>query len=225
MIFNHVKVGEFEDLEQITREDGVRFYKTPTGKKYPSVTTVLGAQSKQAIVEWRKRIGEVEANKISKSASSRGIKLHLHCENYLNNNNVLVENLPFVQRELFNSILPELHKINNIHVQEKGLYSHHLRMAGTVDCIAEHEGRLSVIDFKTSGKLKKKEWISSYFMQCAAYAVMYEERTGIPISKLVVLIAVEGDDPQVFIEKRDNWIPDLLKARDSYEMDKNCLTS
>lgn len=225
MIFNHVKVNEFENLEQVTREDGVRFYQTPTGNKYPSVTTVLGAQSKQTIIDWRKRIGETEANKISKAASSRGTKLHLHCENYLNNNNVLVEDLPVFQRELFNSILPELHKINNIHVQEQRLYSHHLRMAGTVDCIAEHEGRLSVIDFKTSGKLKKKEWISSYFMQCAAYAVMYEERTGIPISKLVVLIAVEGEKPQVFIEKRDNWVSDLLKARDSYEMDKNSLTS
>jgi genome maintenance exonuclease 1 len=225
MIFNHVNVNEFEELEQVTREDGVRFYQTPTGNKYPSVTTVLGSLNKQAIIDWRKKIGEAEANKISRSASSRGTKLHLHCENYLNNNNVLVENLPFVQRELFNSILPELHRINNIHVQEQRLYSHHLRMAGTVDCIAEHDGRLSVIDFKTSGKLKKKEWISSYFMQCAAYAVMYEERTGIPISKLVVIIAVEGENPQVFIEKRDNWVSDLLKARDSYEMDKNLLTS
>jgi genome maintenance exonuclease 1 len=125
--------------------------------------------------------------------------------------------MSFIQKELFTSILPELHKINNIHVQEQKLYSDYLRLAGTVDCIGEYEGKLSVIDFKTSGKLKKKEWISSYFMQCAAYAIMYEERTGIPINKLVVLIAVEGEDSQVFVEKRDNWTEELLKCRDFYE--------
>jgi hypothetical protein len=224
MLFNHVKVKEFAKLEQITREDGVRFYKTPTGKKYPSVTTVLGAQSKKGIMEWRKRIGEEQANKISRAAASRGTKLHLHCENYLNNNNV-IDTMSMFEKELFSSILPELHKIDNIHAQEQKLYSDHLRMAGTVDCIAEYDGKLSVVDFKTSGKLKEKRWIHSYFMQCAAYAIMYEERTNIPIGRLVVLIAVEGENPQVFVENRDNWVQELLKCRDSYEMDNNLLTS
>ena len=216
MIFNHVNVNKFETLEQITREDGVRFYQTPSGNRYPSITTILSAQSKQVILEWRKKVGEEQANKISKAAASRGTKLHTHVENYLNNVNAIDE-MSFIQKELFTSILPELHKINNIHVQEQKLYSDYLRLAGTVDCIGEYEGKLSVIDFKTSGKLKKKEWISSYFMQCAAYAIMYEERTGVPINKLVVLIAVEGEDPQVFVEKRDNWDKELLKCRDFYE--------
>jgi genome maintenance exonuclease 1 len=216
MIFNHVNVNKFETLEQITREDGVRFYQTPSGNRYPSITTILSAQSKQGILEWRKKVGEEQANKISKAAASRGTKLHTYVENYLNNVNAINE-MSFIQKELFTSILPELHKINNIHVQEQKLYSDYLRLAGTVDCIGEYEGKLSVIDFKTSGKLKKKEWISSYFMQCAAYAIMYEERTGIPINKLVVLIAVEGEDSQVFVEKRDNWTEELLKCRDFYE--------
>jgi genome maintenance exonuclease 1 len=180
------------------------------------VTTILGAQSKQGILEWRKKIGEEAANKISRAAASRGTKLHTHVENYLNNVNA-IEPMSMFQKELFDSVLEHLHRINNIHLQEERLYSDHLRLAGTVDCIGEFDGKLSVIDFKTSGRQKEKEWIHSYFMQCAAYAIMYEERTGIPISKLVVLIAVEGDSPQVFIEKRDNWVEALLKCRDSYE--------
>jgi len=170
MIFNHVNVNKFETLEQITREDGVRFYQTPSGNRYPSITTILSAQSKQGLLEWRKKVGEEQANKISKAAASRGTKLHTHVENYLNNINAIDE-MSFIQKELFASILPELHKINNIHVQEQKLYSDYLRLAGTVDCIGEYEGKLAVIDFKTSSKLKKKEWISSYFMQCAAYAI------------------------------------------------------
>ena len=90
-------------------------------------------------------------------------------------------------------------------------------MAGRVDCIAEYDGKLAVIDFKTSGKPKKKEHISSYFMQTAAYAIMYEERTGIPVPNIVILIAVEGDEPQVFIEKRDNWAKELIRTRDYFE--------
>lgn len=223
MIFNHVTVNKFDKLDQITRDDGVRFYQTPSGRKYPSITTILGAQSKQGILDWRKKVGEEAANKISKAATTRGTKLHAYIENYLNNINVLNE-MSLFQKELFTSILPELHKIDNIHVQEQKLYSDHLRLAGTVDCIAEYEGKLAIIDFKTSSRTKKKEWIHSYFMQCAAYAIMYEERTGIPINKLVVLIAVEDDQPQVFVEKRDNWVKELLKCRDSYEKDNNLLT-
>jgi genome maintenance exonuclease 1 len=216
MNFNHVKVNEFDKLEQVTREDGVRFYATPTGKKYPSVTTVLSAHNKQGLLEWRKKVGEEQANKISSAAAKRGTKLHLHCENYINNIDV-ISTMPLFQRELFESILPLLHNINNVHVQEQRLYSDHLRLAGTVDCVAEYEGKLAIIDYKTSSRRKTKEYIHNYFMQCAAYAIMYEERTSIPINKLVIIIAVENDDPQVFIEKRDNWVKKLLEYRDLYE--------
>jgi genome maintenance exonuclease 1 len=118
---------------------------------------------------------------------------------------------------MFKKFLPILDPISNIHCQELALYSDHLRMAGRVDCIAEYNGQRAVIDFKTSGRLKKKEHISSYFMQTAAYAIMYEERTSIPVPNLVILIAVEDEEPQVFIEKRDNWAKELLRTRDYYE--------
>ena len=224
MFYNHVKVNEFDKLEQVTREDGVRFYATPSGKKYPSVTTVLSAHGKQGLMEWRKRVGEEQANKIASAAARRGTKMHLHCENYLNNVDVL-DTIPVFQRELFESIIPYLHKINNVHVQEQRLYSDHLRLAGTVDCVAEYEGRLAIIDYKTSSRREDKDHIHNYFMQCAAYAVMYEERTGIPVSKLVIIMAVENDEPQVFVEKRDNWVSKLLEYRDLYEKDKQLLTS
>ena len=175
-------------------------------------------------MEWRKRVGEEQANKIASAAARRGTKMHLHCENYLNNIDVL-DTIPVFQRELFESIIPYLHKINNVHVQEQRLYSDHLRLAGTVDCVAEYEGRLAIIDYKTASRRKDKNHIHNYFMQCAAYAVMYEERTGIPVSKLVIIMAVENDEPQVFVEKRDNWVTKLLEYRDLYEKDKQLLTS
>jgi genome maintenance exonuclease 1 len=106
------------------------------------------------------------------------------------------------------------------------MFSHHLRLAGTVDCVAEWDGKLSIIDFKSSTKPKKREWIPSYFMQCAAYAIMYEELTFIPIKQLVVVVAVEEDcTTQVFIEDRDTWAPELIELRDQYETENGSLTN
>jgi len=113
--------------------------------------------------------------------------------------------------------MPQLDNINNIHCLESRLYSDYLRLAGTVDCVAEYNGKLAIIDFKSSGKLKKKEYINNYFMQCSAYAIMYEELYSIPISRLVVIIGVEEERPQVFEERRDNWVKDLLHYRNLYE--------
>jgi genome maintenance exonuclease 1 len=228
MTFNHVGFGlgqrRLPVLEQYTAPDGVRFYNTPTGEKYPSVTTVLSLLGREAIANWRKRVGAENANTIARVAASRGTGVHNHIENYLNNVNAIHPPTPLVQ-EMFGSIRPELNKIDNIHCQETRMFSHHLRMAGTVDCIGEYDGKLSVIDFKTSTKPKKEEWISSYFMQCAAYAIMYEEITFIPITQLVVLVAVEEDcTVQVFKQHRDNWAKPLLKVREQYEMENQSLT-
>ena len=120
-------------------------------------------------------------------------------------------------QEIFNTFKPILEPIDNIHCQETRMFSHHLRLAGTVDCIAEYQGKLSVIDFKTASKPKKHDWIHNYFMQCSAYAIMYEEMTGIPVPQVVILVAVEDSEPQVFVEKRDPWVTGLLKYRDIYE--------
>lgn len=211
--FNHVNI-DLPSIKQVNLESK-RLYETATGNKYPSVTTVLSAHNKDAIVAWRKRVGNEEANRISVAATKRGTKIHSIIESYLKNEDRPIENNLDLNR--FFSLEPYLENIDNIHVQERPLYSDHLRLAGTVDCIAEYDGRLSVIDFKTASKAKKKEWIHSYFMQCAAYAIMYEERTKRPITNLVIMISVEDDAPQIFFEKRDNWVKDLLYYRDLYE--------
>ena len=219
-MFNHVK--QLNDFAQDKTVPGVgRKYYTETGAAYPSVTTVLGVLSRDSIKAWRKRVGNEEANKISGQAATRGTKIHLLCEKVLDNEEIDTSKLSLLDLEIWNEFKPLLNRIDNIHAQEIALYSDHLRLAGRVDCIAEFDGKLSIIDFKTSKKPKKKEWIENYFAQAAAYAIMYEERTGIPINRSVIMIAVEGDDPQIFIERRDNFVPLLLKARDIWEAENN----
>lgn len=215
MNFNHVTLDrEVPKLKQVN-ENGTRYYVTPEGAKYPSITTVLSAYNQKAIFEWRKRVGEEQANKISRQASSRGTRIHLLCEHYLDNKPP--EFKTPLDQVLFKSLVPTLHNINNIHAQELRMYSDHLRIAGTVDCVAEYNGKLSVIDFKTASRQKYKEDIENYFMQCAAYAIMFEERFEKPVSQIVVAIAVEEDEPQIFIEKRDNYTKRLIEFRDLYE--------
>lgn len=219
--FNHLGFGlgkrRYRAIEQYTAPDGVRFYNTPTGEKYPSITTMLGWHGKDKIQEWRNRVGHEQATTIARVAASRGTGLHLATEQYLNNQTPQFKS-PLVQ-EMFGKFRPYLDRIDNIHIQETALFSNHLRLAGTVDCIGEWDGKLAIIDFKTSTREKKKEWIDNYFMQCAAYAIMYEELAFIPVTRLVVLIAVEEDNTvQVFEERRDNWTKPLIKLRDEYEM-------
>lgn len=208
---------DLQRLQRVTTEEG-RFYQTPSGRAYPSVTTITGLLGKEAIIAWRKRVGDEEANRISSRAANRGTKIHSYCESYLNNE--LVEADMF-HKEMWNSILPELRKIDNVHCLESPLYSDHLEVAGTVDCIAEYEGKLSVIDFKTSSRIKSRDDIQNYFMQCAAYAVAFEERTGIPVSRLVIIMGVDNEEPLVFKEKRDTWIGKFLELREEYRYLKN----
>jgi ATP-dependent exoDNAse (exonuclease V) beta subunit len=215
-------IYDYKDFAQsTTNEDGSRVYVNASGVAYPSATTVLSVLSRDGIAKWRARVGAEEADKISNKASTRGTKIHSLTETYLKNEDLkeayTSTNASLLDLEMFKKFLPILDPISNIHCQELALYSDHLRMAGRVDCIAEYNGQRAVIDFKTSGRLKKKEHISSYFMQTAAYAIMYEERTSIPVPNLVILIAVEDEEPQVFIEKRDNWAKELLRTRDYYE--------
>jgi genome maintenance exonuclease 1 len=205
-----------EKLKRITTEKG-RIYQTPDGQAYPSVTTVLSQLSKKAIIEWRHRVGEKQAKKITTKASRRGTSVHKMCEDYLENKLseekiMPSDNFLFIQlKDIIKS------KINNIRALEAPLYSHYLKCAGTVDCIAEYNNVLSIIDFKTSMKVKKEEWISNYFMQESAYAVMWEERVKEPITQLVTLIANDTNEPQVFIQHRDQWIHKFINVRQQYE--------
>lgn len=188
-MFNHVD----HNFLSLLREEvnGTRRYVTPTGEKYASVTTVLSEHNKESILAWRAKVGEEKANKISRAATTRGSSVHSLLEKYLKNEDMTgVEMMPNA-KTLFVRMKEELKKVNNIHCLETPLFSHSLKLAGTVDCIAEHEGVLSVIDFKTSIRLKKKEHIGSYFMQCVAYADMFTEMTSIPITQVIVLIGVD----------------------------------
>jgi hypothetical protein len=213
-IFEH-KQFELNELETETI-DGKRHYVTPNGK-YPSITTVLSILSRDGIAAWRKKVGDKEANRISTQAARRGTNVHQMCEDYLNNELVEKDFLPH-ERLLFRPIKKALDKsIGAVYAQEAPLYSDFLGVAGRVDCVAEWDGRLSIIDFKTSRKLKKKEWIHSYFQQATAYCIMWEERTGIPIDKIVIVITVDDEDePQIFEEKRDNWYPYLKDTIEAY---------
>lgn len=204
---------ELPKLERVTNPDGKRVYKTPSGAAYPSVTTVTGLHTAKGIAEWRARVGNEEANRISSRASARGTRIHSLCESYLRGESAEPD---IFDAEMFSSIKFLLNDIDNIHCLEDPLYSDHLQIAGTVDCIAEFQGKLSVIDFKTSSRPKDRDDIHNYFMQTAAYAVAFEERTGIPIGRMVVIMAVDNDDPRWFIEKRDNWIGGFKKLRLDY---------
>lgn len=212
-MFNHIK-HEIDILEQINTPE-VRLYKTPDGKKYPSVTSVTGLLGKKAIQEWRDRVGHEVADTISKKATRRGTEIHTLCEDYLSNKEPIVD---VFNQEMFKSIKPELDKINNIHCLETRLYSDHLRVAGTVDCIAEYDGRLAVIDFKTSKRQKSRDEIQSYFMQCAAYCHMFMERTNCQYTApyIVVIMAVDDEEPLVFHEKYKDWIEPFRNLREDY---------
>ena len=213
-----VDLGYF-DLVADTTDKG-RLYTDPDGNKYPSITTVLSILSEEAIQAWRARVGEEEDNRISKQASTRGTKIHNIIEKYIANDpEYLKDEMPH-NIQTFKDVQPILDdKVTKVYQQEAPLYSKHLGVAGRVDLVGQWEGVNAIIDWKTSRKFKKKEWISSYFMQCAAYAIMWEERTGMPIKQLVVCIA--GDEgTQVFKEDRDNWTEKLIDTIKEYKRRK-----
>lgn len=191
--------------------NGKRYYESPNGIRLPSVTTFLSHFKKDSIQAWRKRVGEEEANRISGKASRRGTKFHSLMESYLSNEDgFLTEEVMPDMKQAFYDMKPTLDKIDNIHYIETMLYSETLGLAGQVDCIAEFDGVPSVIDFKTSNKLKKEEWITNYFEQCTCYSLMYEEMTGTQCKQIVVLISVDGEmQPQVFVKNRREYIPEL----------------
>ena len=207
--FDHVKLNG--ELPEITTESikGKRFYVTPEGNKYPSITTVLSDRNKEGIVKWRESVGNDVANQVMRQAASRGTAVHTLIENYLNNEELSKQAVLPVA--LFVTMKSELDNINNIRIQEGGLYSDKLGVAGRVDCIAEYKGKISVIDFKTSTKEKKEEWVENYFIQGSAYCEMYEERFLQPIEQVVILIVTEDGAVQTFIKDKKDYLP-LLKT-------------
>ena len=193
-----------------------RFYETPDGKLYPSITTVLSTRNKKGLFEWRKRVGDEVANYVARTSAARGTAVHHMCEDYLNNfptewpdkwKEHEKKFLPFcLFKQLENKVLQ---KIDNIRSQECALFSNKYRVAGRVDCIAEYDGKLSIIDFKTSTKERTDEWNENYYIQASAYAEMFEERTGKPIEQVVILVVTEDGVVQEFIKKKHDYLPML----------------
>ena len=197
--------------------NGKRFYVTPEGKKYPSITTVLSGRSKEGINRWRKSVGDDVANQIMRTAAKRGTAVHQLVEDYLNNKEL--SNQEVLPLALFTMLKSELDDINNIVLQEGGLYSDKWGIAGRVDCIAEYKGKLSVIDFKTSIREKKEEWVENYFIQGSAYCEMYEERFNQEINQVVILIAAEDGAVQTFIKDKKDYLPLLKPAIEEFNKD------
>ena len=207
-------------LPSIDRIDGDettgRLYRLPDGSKVPSVTTVLGWYKKPQLAEWRKRLGEEEVKKVLKRTSERGTRVHAICEDYLHNKQIDTKTVNPFSLGMFKTIQKFVDRIDNVLGIELQMFSEHLGVAGTADVIADFDGRRSIIDFKTSDKPKKPEWIDTYFMQLSIYAVMYEELTGVPVNNLVVIVAVENGEEQLFIQKRDQWIGKSINVINNY---------
>ena len=194
-MFTHIEC----ELPKLKRQniDGARYY-TVNGRPMVSITSVTSHWNKHIFVDWRKRIGEAEANRITKRATSRGTATHTLIENHLLNKDVEFDKPS--PKMLFLQAKETLKNINNIYALEESLYSEELGVAGTVDCIAEYNGELSIIDFKTAEKPKPRDWIENYFVQAAAYACMFFERTGIPVKKLVIIMTCENGEVTVYEE-------------------------
>lgn len=210
--FEYVKLPELQfDLTSETTDSG-RTYVTPSGEKYPSITTVLSSYNKKAFFEWRQRVGAEEANRIARLASSRGTKVHTVCEKYLLNEitEVKMRTMMPDTKSYFLQLKPFIDEhVGKIYGLEQALYSHRLRLAGRCDCIAEWNGKISIIDYKTSSREKEEDSILNYFMQCSAYAEMFEEITGLPIEQVVVAMAVENGNPQIFVRQKYKYLDPL----------------
>ena len=203
-----------------------RFYETPDGDLYPSITTVLSTRNKKGLFEWRKKVGDEVANYVARTSANRGTAVHHMCEDYLNNYPM---DWPDKWKEHEKKFLPYclfkqlektvLEKIDNIRSQECSLYSHKYRVAGRVDCIAEYDGKLSIIDFKTSTKERTDEYNENYYIQASAYAEMFEEQTGTPIEQIVILVVTEDGVVQEFVKNKYDYIPLLVESIDNFTKD------
>ena len=211
-MFNHIQIS----LPEVTTEtiNRKRFYVTPEGEKYPSITTVLSNRKKEGLFEWRKRVGNDVANYVARTSASRGTKVHHMCEDYLNNEfdeeKHKKDFLPFC---LFNQLKDQaLCNMNNIYAQEAGLYSDKYKVAGRVDCVAEYKDTLSIIDFKTSTRERSDDWNENYYIQGSAYAEMFEERTEMKIDQVVILVVTEDGTVQEFVKNKQDYLPMLEES-------------
>ena len=197
--------------------DKKRFYVTPEGNEYPSITTVLSPRNKEGLMKWRKRVGEKVANHICNKAATRGTKVHKMCEDYLNGLDMEHHKKDFLPYCLFNELKDKtFDNINEVIAQEVTLYSDKYKVAGRTDLIAEYNGELSIVDFKTSTNERKDSYNENYYIQTAAYAEMFEELTGIPINQIVILVVTENGTVQDFVKRKHEYLPLLEETLDAW---------
>ncbi len=214
--FTHCNQPEFDELEAEIINNR-RWYTTPSGGQYPSVTTVLGHGPKPWLEEWRDSLGHEAADIETKRCADRGTAVHLMAERYLDNDKAPTKDMMGSDIKLFNQLRPILHRIDNIRVQEIPMYSDSLRLAGRVDVVGEYDGVLSIIDFKTSNNNKDLSMVNDYLLQCTAYAVMYFEMFGVAIEQIVIIIGVEkGMMPMVYVKKIDEYVQPLLERINTF---------
>jgi len=214
-----LELHELEDIQLDTiSEDGKRYYTDSTKTiKYPSVTTVTGLHSRKHIKLWRERVGEDEANKITSQATKRGTLFHQHIEDYLRKEKEFIEFQNVLQEGMFKAVKPVLDEIIPISI-EAPLFSNHLRMAGRVDCVGLFDNKLSIIDFKSSAKLKEDYMAKQWYIQMTAYAIMVEELTGKPIEDIVAIVGIEGINTfQIFMSNPKDHVDDLMQLRTQYK--------
>jgi genome maintenance exonuclease 1 len=225
MIFKHTKVSGLDyQLPAVTTDMG-RWYQTPEGKRYPSASSVAGILSRDAIEKWRKRVGAEAADKKTKKGADRGTYIHLLCEKYLLNTMTMQERLGMMptMKELFLQIKKFFDEhISEIYCIEQALYSDRLRIAGRCDAIVVWDGEPVILDIKTAGYIKPEAWILNYFVQTSAYAEMFEERTGIPVHKVVLATAIEGElHGTITMKKKDAYLPVLDECIATYYMEQD----
>ena len=217
-MFNHLEGYEPIKLP-VKQINGNRYYTTPEGKSYPSVTSVTGLMNRVWLKKWKDAVGEEKANKISGKAMARGSRYHKLQEEFINNEltEERINALTPLDLMMFNQTKELTSRMGDIYMLEGSMYSDELEMAGRVDCIAEFAGKVSVIDFKTSTKPKSPSKIKGYFMQETAYAKMFEELYDIPIERIVTIVAVEETgQSQLFVEEPDTWIDQFIELRQQY---------
>ena len=206
----------FEELKTKT-VDKKRYYVTPEGNEYPSITTVLSPRGKEGLMKWRKRVGEKVANHICNKAATRGTKVHKMCEDFLNGEDMTHHKKDFLPYCLFNELKDKtFNNINEVIGQEVTLYSDKYKVAGRTDLIAEYKGELSIVDFKTSTNERKDSYNENYYIQTAAYAEMFEELTGKPINQIVILVVTENGTVQEFIKDKQEYIPLLEETLEEW---------
>ena len=197
--------------------DKKRFYVTPEGKEYPSITTVLSPRNKEGLMKWRKKVGNDVATHIANKAAVRGSKVLKMCEDYLNGLDMEKHKKDFLPYCLFNELKNQtFDNINDVIGQELVLYSDKYKIAGRTDLIANYKGELSIVDFKTSTNERKDSYNENYYIQTSAYAEMFEELTGQPINQIVILVVTEDGIVQEFIKDKQEYIPLLEQTLEEW---------